>query len=154
MFCVGLNYWQYVVEMMMYNKFNQDQCYFGESDELFFVCNLVEVDCCVCEGMLFFWMGFYFLLVGVNDNVILLLVGEYYDWEFEFGVIIFGIVCCVVFEEVEVLIVGYVMVNDFGMVDEFCCVDVWWGYDWVSKYQFGFKLFGLFMVFKEFVDCL
>jgi 2-keto-4-pentenoate hydratase/2-oxohepta-3-ene-1,7-dioic acid hydratase in catechol pathway len=148
----GSNYRQHVAEMMTHNKFNQDQRRPGESDESFFQRNLAEVDRRAREGMPFLFIGLHSALAGANDDVVLPLIGQHPDWELELGVVVAGAGRYVKPDEADRLIAGYVMINDLGTVDEFKRVDVRFGFDWISKFQPGFKPCGPFIVPKHFVD--
>jgi 2,4-diketo-3-deoxy-L-fuconate hydrolase len=152
MLFAGSNYRQHVAEMMTHNKFNQDRRKPGESDEDFFQRNLEEVDRRAREGMPFFWTGLHSSLVGSNDEIQLPLIGEHPDWEMELGVIVGGSERYVTPDEAESLIAGYVAVNDLGTVDEARRSDVRFEFDWVSKHQPTFKVFGPFIVPKQFVE--
>lgn len=148
----GANYRQHVAEMMTKNSFNQDKRRPGESDESFFERNLTEVDKRARNGMPYFWTGLHSALTGADDDLVLPLIGEHHDWELEFGVVVCGTGRYLKPDETESLIAGYVMVNDFGTVDEARRSDVRWEFDFVSKHQPSFKPCGPFMVPKPFVD--
>lgn len=150
--CAGSNYRQHVAEMMTLNRFNQDKRLPGETDQAFFERNLAEVDRRAREGMPYFWTGLHSSLAGANDEVPLPLVGENHDWELEFAAVIAGTGRYLTPDEAGELIAGYVMVNDYGTVDEFRRIDVRWGFDWVSKHQPNFKPIGPFIVPRVFVD--
>lgn len=148
----GSNYRQHVAEMMTHNKFNQDQRRPGEDDASFFRRNLAEVDRRAREGMPFVFTGLHSALAGADEDIRLPLIGEHPDWELELGVVVAGTGRYVTPEEAGSLIAGYVIVNDLGTVDEFRRVDVRFGFDWISKFQPGFKPCGPFIVPKQFVD--
>lgn len=152
MLFAGSNYRQHVAEMMTHNKFNQDQREEGESDESFFQRNLAVVDKRAKTGMPFLWTGLHSSLIGANDDIQLPLIGDHPDWELELGFVVGKTGRYIRPEEAGAHIAGYVMVNDFGTVDEFRRSDIRFQFDWISKHQPTFKALGPFIVPKQFVE--
>ncbi|GGM94811.1 hydrolase [Lentzea pudingi] len=150
--CAGANYKQHVAEMLTKNKFNQHNKLLGETDEQFFARNYAMMDRRAAEGTPFLWAGVHSALIGAHDDLVLPPVGVQHDWELELGAVIGGTGRYTTVDEAELLIAGYVMLNDVGSVDTFRRTDIPWGYDWIGKHQPGFKPAGPFVVPAQFVD--